>query len=260
MNERLGGCLDKRSVFDQFLFLFKRGLGNHIEEVNKLLPSLARQVCPSGEIVVEYKHGYKITTTLLHILAQYPKINYEALFQQDSVWKINCNVLNECSWTPLEFACHFKNEKAVQLLLQYDNRGGRMYLNTPLLYRLIETPVRGTKVHILKLLSEHGIDVLGSLPIFLGMGQTSYPDEREELFFLRLLLNAGADANCVNFGGQNPLHLVCKNHLMIFVPVLLASGCKYNQQDSHGKLPIDLITDDRIKKQFEELINLLELR
>lgn len=71
------------------------------------------------------------------------------------------------------------------------------------------------------------------------------------------LLDAGADVYFV--GGQNVLHLACFSGHMEIIKMLLRAGCNYRQKDKDDKLPGDKIILSSTKREFLEIINLINL-
>lgn len=268
----------KRSIYKQFLSLYKGGIIKHIDEINELLPVLIEKVPPDQ---ILYICSDSISTSLLHILARYPDIHYELLFSYKG--PIDCNILVTDKVTPLHNACYWGNEKAVNLLLDH---GAQIDLVDPQvcspLARLTLNDMTEEKLRILKLLIQHGADlnrewtlvtpdgditkksVISSCVYHLSVlnkGLSTFVSKKSNIcIFLKELINGGARVNYVNEIGENALHIACFRDDMDLARILLENGCNHELANTFGRLPINNISSLEVKQQFLEMIELLHCR
>ena len=257
--------VNKESVLGQFLDTCNNQFSDRVDEINTLLSSFLEQVRPD-ELLNVPNYGRMRKITLLHLFTRHPGINYELLLQGKS---IDCNIIDDSKDTPLHYACWYGNEKAVKLLLEH-RADPNMFNNlaqTPLI-NLIRDRMLNNTTKILILLLEHGasVDVKSkSISIILYITRLcleyNEPDSQNRaLLVFKQVLNTSHNVNATDSIGGTPLHLACKAGNMTFVKTLLDAGCRYDQRDNNGKLPIDVIHDAEKKQKFSEMIDYLELR
>ena len=254
---------NKRPVLGQFINLYNDEFYNHSGEINELLPSLLKEIRPDELITIG-----KNRDTLLHILAQYDDSNYALLFENNT---LNYNVLDRKGRTPLHWTCRSKNEHATELLLEHgaDPNITDCVGETALVY-LLSGGIYSNRLRIAKLLLEYGASVDIGTSVFPSallylVSKPSIrfyeePDLDKEVLLLRLLVNNTRNVNLVNKYRENALHMACFQHNMAFVNVLLESGCKHDQVDKYGELPIDKMREKQKKTQFMEMIESMTLR
>lgn len=251
---------------DRLFWIIRDGLRDHIDEVNQLLPFVLKKVRPDQ--LLDGVFGNTATTikrTLLHYLVIDSRIQYQLLFQ-DNQRVISYNILDEDGWTPLTYACFFKNHNAVRLLLEHGCNPNRISQPIDILSALISTAIDESSIKILRLLFQYGLDVsikdTDSLrPLDNFICKYGYRTSLQyEIPFLKELINGGADVNYLDRWNTNALHTVCEYGNMVLAQILLELGCNYNQKDTHGKLPIDEIRHETAKREFLEMIENLTLR
>lgn len=253
------------------------GVDNLVDEINKLLPSLVKEIPPDQ--LIDSPFG---CLSLLHILVKSPDIDYQILFSP-SKEPIDCNIIGYDKETPLHHACYYGNEKAAKLLLDHGAQVNP--LNPDVISPVVKLTIfamTDSKVKILKLLIEHGANLniewrekispvyirsesiisgcvwhlcLSSLEVLC-----TESERRSASLFLKELLNGGANVNFVNDQGENALHIVCLREDMNLAKVLLEGGCNYGLVNNYGKLPIDKIYFSQVKKSFSEMIELVHCR
>ena len=69
-----------------------------------------------------------------------------------------------------------------------------------------------------------------------------------DLDLITLLIATGADVNAHNPYGLTPLHVAAKYGYAPIVDMLLAAGAKVTVLSHNGKFPLDLATDEELKK------------
>lgn len=204
-------------LLDQFHCMLTVEFDGYKEEVERLLPNLIEKISPDKLSPRLYDE------TLLHILASYPKVDYEILFKNNSI--INVNVQYDNGITPLHIASASANERAIKVLLAH---GASIDLEnidgvTPLLFCLF-----------------HGCDI-------------------DSTRIVKLLANSGAQINHKDKFGQNPLHIACWTKNIEAAKFLISQGCDINAMDKKGRLPTDVLSTD-LKRDLEDYLELIRCR
>ena len=241
--------------------LQKDGIHKHIKRINKWLPSLIKDLYPDQLFNIGTMK-LSCTTTLLHLFACYPAINYELLIENNT----SNNRKDSNGYTALYYACQYSNVKAARLLLQ--NRADPNIvccLGTTPLTVLCNRQTK-SRIEILKLLIEYRVDVNPRdskklvVPIRCLLyeyydARKMYSSDRQEfLSFLIELLNAGSTPNYEDEQGQNALHIACLEGDIEVCRILLENGCDYHWTDQRGERPENKIGDPEIRQQFLQLI------
>ena len=258
------------SMLDQFLAIIgDRNDENKISKVNEILPTLIQEVHPDTLIETAFLWTDCRKVSLLHVLATNSKINYQLLFQ-DKTKQINFNIGDSKGYTPLHWACTNGNKDAVEILLE---NGADMNATsddgTTPLQGMLNTKVTPNTIDVLQVLIHYG-----TLPdsknycfshILLSLARQIQPYVMcgygdDLIHVLSKLLDTGGDINSSNREGNNALHLACQRQNMEFAKILVKQGCKYDKRNKDGNLPIDLITQDQVVRQFSEIIDLVGLR
>lgn len=259
----------KGSALDEFLVLQRDGLSKHIKRVNELIPNLVQEIPPDKPVPRYGKY------TLLHLCSRVVNIHYDLLFQYSNEKPIDCNVLDDYRCTPLYWACQESNLNAVQSLLNHGadpNIDDGCYVDSSFI-RLHGWKKDSTM--ILKLLLSSGLDpnhkmkdqqretnqLLWSLHWYYYCLKTISTEEIQEFFlFIQELLSADANSNFINGNGENALHIVCSHNDITFVATLVHHGCDYKHRNKQEKLPLDKITDQKVKDKYLQLIETTNVR
>jgi ankyrin repeat protein len=69
---------------------------------------------------------------------------------------------------------------------------------------------------------------------------------------IKMLVENGADIDVADFCRMTPLHFACQEGHESVVKVLVESGADTHARDGEGRLPIDLIEDDRCRGIYKE--------
>lgn len=236
---------------------------------------MLNEISPDQLIYLEFQssdeRGDRVA--LLHALTINSKINYQLLFQYNKK-PINYNIVDDHEWTPLHWACCNGNKEAVRLLVEHgantNSTNSTSYLVATPLMSLLSVQINEDSIEILKLLIEYGADINKSNSIYSspllrfvldGHCSECGPIGKEyEIAFLQKLLDSGANIGILDEDGNNALHLACKRGNIGFCQVLITAGCKYDEKNQWGILPIDLIENEQQRIEFLEILDLLQLR
>lgn len=207
-------------IVDKFTNLYVTNFED-FKKTNELLPELIKQIHPDEFFIIT--DLFTRSETLLHILARYPDIEYELLFQCGNDL-MNLNRLY-VGCTPLYIACQHMNEKAVKSLLSH-----------------------GANVNLV---------CLGYSPLMRMAKTTTFPNKIKTL---QLLVDHGADIHLKDGNNENALHQACYMNDIESAKYLVDQGSEYNLVTKDGMLPIDRFNTDELKKEFSDYIELLRVR
>jgi len=154
--------------------------------------------------------------------------------------------------TALHYAAWAGNEAAARVLLEHGARtdAEQYYLRiTPL-----EEAARCGSTGVARLLIEAGadpncLDVRGETPLHCAAGTS-----RTETDIVDLLLSAGANPNAKGKAGRTPLHYAAEKGCREVIVALLSAGADVGIKDNEGKTPLDLASE----KKHEDVVKLLE--
>lgn len=209
--------MSNESLLHELLdFIYNGYFFKDLKRINELLLEIGKDL-NTDEIFIQGE----TRTTLLHIFACHPQIDYKLLLYDK---EINYNVLNEYNETPLQVACRFSNEKAIESLLIHGAE-----VNT----------TNDNKTSPLSELCDSHIPLIGSI---------------------KNLLDHGANINWVNRMGQNALHLACYHNNIETVRILIENGCDYRRIDKNGMIPLDWLINDKETQEILQLIERIECR
>ena len=123
------------------------------------------------------------------------------------------------NWNALHYSCYYGNRDATAFLLSYNN-------NSENIHELINSVTKDnyTPLHI--------------------ACHKSYTD----IVKILLLYLKDIDINIVNNKNETCLHIACKKNSMKIVSMLIASNANLFLKDNNNKKPIELTTDNNIKK------------
>ena len=208
-------------ALERFNDFYQYGIANYIKEVEKLLPELAQQI-HSDELIFQSTSWPPSACSLLHIIAEYSKINIEILFEKGAKVS-NINVQDAKGNTPLHVACLVGNVGAITVLLE-----------------------QGADIN----LKDH----CGETPIFPFLRTGHYHKD-----ILRLFIKFGVDLRTKDKFEKNILHMICIKGDIESAKLLINQGCPYDEKTIHGVLPIDYL-DSQAQKEFSEYTQLMRIR
>jgi ankyrin repeat protein len=158
------------------------------------------------------------------------------------------NSTDDEEWTPLHEASYSGHGSVVKVLLEsgasvdVTNDEGETSLH-----------VACTQGHgsVVKMLLESGADDSntgdeGRTPLH----EASYSGHGS---VVKVLIESGAVVNVTDDKGTSPLHSACKledSPFRCIVPMLILAGADTHARDGEGRLPIDMIEDDRRRMVF----------
>ena len=130
------------------------------------------------------------------------------------------NIINkENNWNALHYSCYYENKDITAFLLSFNN------INNPI-HELINslTKENYTPLHI------------------------ACYKANEDIVKILLLYLRDIDINIVDDNNETCLHIACKKNSMKIVSMLIASNANLFLKDKNNKKPIELTTDNNIKK------------
>ena len=245
----------------------------HGDFKNLLLPDRIEKVGLDKVRQVTRDLSYK--ESLLHMISREGGIDCQPLFST-KIESVNWDVLDNCKCTPLYLACTAQNKDFVKLLLEHGaNPNIPNNLGKPSLVTSLECiDSLNFNIEIIHLLIRHGANVniqfsdwghqTTLIPFTLKTCYEIHSIEpwvnQRKLSVLQILLEAGADTNFVDEGGENALHLACFHNDQNVALLLVKSGGNYKATNKDGQLPIDKTTDPIIKQNILDCIKEIELR
>lgn len=185
-----------------------------LEEAPQLANAVSRDGVPAVRLAVYYGHK-RIAEMLFDSPNIEPKIwDGAALGRQEVVEKAHARwgdlILNDYSrdgYTPLQLACFFGHEKVARYLVE-----------------------KGAAVNAV---SQNAMAIQPLHAAAAG----------EHLGIVRVLLEAGADANGIQEGGFRPLHTAAQNGSIELAHLLLEHGADVSLTDHQNRLPRDLVAE-----------------
>ena len=212
------------STIDQFLLLYHKEFVGGVDEINRLLPDLIKEVPPDQTFFIE-DGGLIKTTSLLHLFADEPQIEYKLLFEN----KVDSNQYID-GHSPLHLACCTGNKVGTKLLLE-----------------------NGADPN---LLSSH-INCYNASPLhYAALGKPSV----DRLNVLELLIEHGANIHRKDANSENPLHYACYSSDLEGAKFLAEQGCDYGLLDCSGQLPVDRFLENGLKREFLEYLAFIKIR
>lgn len=263
-----------KSALERFLSFSFFEHQDEVQEINKLIPELIKEVRPDQLIDIP---SCRQPHSLLHILALFCEVDYELLFSSSNTeLSIDCNISTQSGRLPLHDACRNVNKKAVVLLLTHGAQVNPTNVMVPSpIMQLCYRAITDDTVEILKLLIRHGANVnfewnegghnslTQSVLLFSVWRHPPWNEVLKETkfsLFLKELINAGANVNWICEGNYNALHMACYYRDMESAKVLIENGCDYNLRNDRGSLPIDRIGNEVLENEFLEIIELIKCR
>ena len=183
-------------------------------------------------------------------------INNSAEKNDAEILKIFCPDINkinekdECNWTPLYRSIISGNLKATKILLKNGaNPNIQCSMDETPLYQAVDME----KIDHVKLLLKNGADpnitqIDGLSPLHLAVS-------KQNIIIIKFLLKFKADPNKESsLYKQTPMHTAIKNNVdSMIVLILVNCGGSLTLKDKFGKMPIDYINSEEMKKTIEML-------
>ncbi len=184
-----------------------------------------------------------MSSTLLHVAVQSGKEECVRLLLEHGA---PYGYSDEQDRTPLHYAAMSNNVNVVRLLLEH---GASVWavdkqFGTPWLYSLLHKSDDSTEVSVKSLLEERqGSDFTSrefqGAKRYLHLA-AAYGNDKG----VRILLEGGADVNCVDDNGDTPLILAVRNKkLYAFSALLESSRCNLNHLNNDGECALSLLMD-----------------
>ena len=180
----------------------------------------------SEDNILENKVGYN-EATLLHYACQIGDTEtVKYLIDRGA----DVNSLDACDDTPLHYACIYGNLDIVKILLDNGaNVNSLDYFDTTPLYTAV------SNADIVSLLIENGADI--EIANFLGDTPLIHACSHGYTESMKVMLENGADANCVTEYGSYPIHYVTNEEQ---IDLLLQYGADINSKDLYtGSTPLE---------------------
>ncbi len=160
------------------------------------------------------------------------------------------NEKDECNWTPLYRSIISGNIKATEILLKNGaNPNIQCSMDETPLYQAVDME----KIDHVKLLLKNGADP--NISQIDGLSSLHLAVSKQNIIIIKFLLKFKANPNKQSsLYKQTPVHIAIKNNVdSMIVLILVNYGGSLTMKDKFGKMPIDYINSEEMKKTIEML-------
>ena len=160
------------------------------------------------------------------------------------------NEKDECNWTPLYRSIISGNLKATEILLKNGaNPNIQCSMDETPLYQAVDME----KIDHVKLLLKNGADP--NISQIDGLSSLHLAVSKQNIIIIKYLLKYKANPNKQSsLYKQTPVHVAIKNNVDSMILLILVNyGGSLTMKDKFGKMPIDYINSEEMKKTIEML-------